>query len=165
MTTPIIILLLLTTPLATAFMVSTIKGSSLDIGKYACWGLAIAFIFFSIGHAVKTDGMVEMLPSWVPFRVLVIYLTGILELLIGIALCFPRYQVNAASVAIAVLILFFPANIYASINSIGLGGHQWGAVYLLIRLPLQLILIAWAYYLCTNRYKYFTRPNIKTAPK
>lgn len=44
--------------------------------------------------------------------------------------------------------LILPRNIYAAINGVGLGEHQWGVIYLLIRLPLQLTLIAWAYYLC-----------------
>ena len=31
--------------------------------------------------------------------------------------------------AAAVLVLFFPANIYAAINHIPMGGHAWGPVY------------------------------------
>lgn len=60
----------------------------------------------------------------------------------------PRYQFIAAKLAIVIFVIFFPANIYAALNSTGLGGHQWGPVYLIIRGPLQLILIAWAYFLC-----------------
>ena len=140
----------MTTPMIAAFAASKIKNTELNVRKFSCWGLGIAFIFFSIGHFIKTEGMVEMLPLWVPFRLSIIYLTGALELLIGFALFFPKYQINAAKAAICVFIIFFPANIYSAINSIGLGGHQWGDIYLLIRLPLQLILIAWAYYLCIN---------------
>ena len=52
--------------------------------------------------------------------------------------------------------MFFPANIYAAFNSIGLGGHQWGPIYLLIRAPLQIILIAWAYFLCVKTHSSVT---------
>jgi uncharacterized membrane protein len=90
-------------------------------------GLGIAFIFFSIGHVVNAEGMVEMLPAWVPLRLSIIYFTGVLELFIGLALFFPKYQINAAKAAVVVFIIFFPANIYAAINGVGLGGHQWGA--------------------------------------
>lgn len=152
MTTPIIILILLTSPLVVAFLISKIRGIELNINKYALWGLGFAFIFFSIGHVVKTEGMVEMLPPWVPFRLPIIYLTGLLEIIIGIALFLPKIQVHAAKAAIIVFVVFFPANIYAALNSTGLGGHQWGPVYLLIRLPLQLILIAWAYFLGIKGY-------------
>lgn len=163
MTTPIIILILLTSPLLAAFFVSKVKGSKLDVGKFACWGLGIAFIFFSIGHVIKTEGMVEMLPPWVPYRVALIYLTGLLEVVIGVALFVPKLQVNAAKIAIFVLIVFFPANIYAAVNSIGLGGHQWGPVYLLIRTPLQFILISWAYFLCVKKDGKVERKDSKKA--
>jgi len=148
--TPIIILLILSSPLGIAFAYAKFRGEPVDINKYACWGLGLAFIFFFIGHIVKTDGMVEMLPSWVPFKVSLIYFTGALELIVGIALFKPNLQPIAAKIGILIFVLFFPANIYAALNSVGLGGHQWGAVYLLIRTPLQIILIAWAYFLCVK---------------
>ncbi|SGY97130.1 Putative uncharacterized protein [Moritella viscosa] len=120
------------------------------MNKYACWGLGLTFIFFFIGHIVKTEGMVEMLPPWVPFKVTLIYFTGALELLVGIALFKSKFQIMAAKLGIFIFVIFFPANIYAALNSVGLGGHQWGSVYLLIRAPLQIILIAWAYFLCVK---------------
>lgn len=152
MVTPIIILLLLSSPLAIALVYSKFSDKPPNVTKYACWGLGIAFIFFFVGHLVKTDGMVEMLPPWVPYRLALVYLTGLIELLIGIALFMPRYQPLAAKLAIVVFAVFFPANIYAASNGIGLGGHQWGPVYLLIRGPLQILLIAWAYFLCAKSH-------------
>jgi uncharacterized membrane protein len=151
MMTPIIILAILVFPLIIAYLVSKIKRTKLNKKKFSSWGLAFAFFFFSIGHFVKTAGMVEMLPPIIPFRMELIYATGILEFFIGVALLIPRFQHKASLVAIIVFIVFFPANIYSAINSIGLGGHQWGAIYLFIRLPLQVILIAWAYLLCFKK--------------
>ena len=112
MITPIITLFLLTSPLGFAFLISIVRNSELDVGKYAFWGLGIAFIFFSIGHVVKTEGMVEMLPAWVPFRVPIVYLAGLLEVIIGTTLFFRKLQVIAAKAAIIVLVVFFPANIF-----------------------------------------------------
>jgi len=150
MVTPVIILLLLSSPLCFAFVYSRLNSKALDIRKYACWGLGMAFIFFFVGHFIKTEGMVEMLPPWIPFRLALVYFTGLIELLIGITLFIPRYQVLAAKLAIMIFVIFFPANIYAALNGIGLGGHQWGPVYLLIRGPLQVVLIMWAYFLCVK---------------
>lgn len=151
MVTPIIVLTLLMAPLGLAFILSKVRSTKLDVRKYALWGLGLCFIFFALGHAIKADGMVEMLPPWVPFRLEIIYLTGILEIMVAVALFIPKFQLNAAKVSIAIFIVFFPANMYAALNSTGLGGHQWGPIYLLIRLPLQLILIFWAYFLCIKR--------------
>jgi len=123
--------------------VSKAKGTELNVHQYSCWGLAVAFIFFSIGHFVKTAGMVEMLPSVIPFRTEMIYATGVLEFFVGVALFSPYFRVKAAWIAIAILVMFFPANIYSA--------FKWGAVYLFIRAPLQMILIAWAYFLCIKK--------------
>ncbi len=148
MLTPIIILSILVTPLAVAFVLTRLGVKTLELKKHACWGLAGAFIFFFIGHFVQTQGMVEMLPPWVPYRTALVYVTGILELLVAIALFNSRWQPVAAKTAIMLLIVFFPANLYAAFNAIGLGGHQWGPSYLWIRTPLQAILIGWAYFFC-----------------
>ena len=43
------------------------------------------------------------------------------------------------------LVAFFPANIYAALNHVPMGGHAWGPVYLLVRAPVQLIILAWTY--------------------
>jgi len=153
MVTPLIILLLLSSPLGIAIAYSKLSNNPLNVRKYACWGLGIAFLFFSVGHFVQTEGMVEMLPNWVPYRFGLVYLTGGIEFFIGIALFKPRLRLLAAKAAILVFVLFFPANIYAAMNSIGLGGHQWGPIYMLIRGPLQAILISWAYFMCIKGHK------------
>ena len=44
-----------------------------------------------------------------------------------------------------VLMLFFPANIYAAIQHVPMGGHAWGPVYLLVRAPLQAAILLWVY--------------------
>jgi len=148
MLTPIIILFLLSVPLLIALLISRLSNSDLNVSQYACWGLGMAFIFFCIGHFVQTEMMVAMLPPWAPLRLTIIYLTGLLVLLIGLALFIPQLQMTAAKLAIVVLVLFFPINIYAALYSVDINGQQWGLAYLLVRAPLQIILVAWAYFLC-----------------
>lgn len=153
MNTPIIILILLTSPLVFGLIKGQVTQQAINIKIYASIGLGITFIFFAIGHIVKTQGMVQMLPPWVPLRLQLIYATGLLEFAVGSALFTTKYRELAAKLAIVIFIVFFPANIYAAINSIGLSGHQWGPNYLLIRAPLQIILIAWAYFLCVKTHR------------
>jgi len=151
---PFIILCLVVSPLLSVFILiklNVLSHKTLAVQKYACWGLALTFIFFFIGHFVKTDDLVVMLPPWLPFRLPIIHFTGIIELGIAIALFSKKYRQGAVRLAIVVFIAFFPANIYAAIQSIGSGGHQWGPIYLFVRAPLQIFLIAWSYYLCLER--------------
>ncbi|RFA36819.1 hypothetical protein CAL65_09850 [Alkalilimnicola ehrlichii] len=146
MTTPIIILVLMTAPYLFARALSSLTHRDLDLRGAAALGLGILFIFFGIGHFVETDAMAHMLPTWVPERVLLVYLTGLLEFTIAVGFFIPRYRRAAGFVAAAVLILFFPANIYAAIHHVPMGGHAWGPTYLFIRAPLQVIVLLWVYW-------------------
>jgi uncharacterized membrane protein len=112
----------------------------------AMQGLGLAFFYFALGHFVKTQDMVAMLPAWVPQREALIYATGVLELAVGAALLIPRLQPWAALAAAGVLIAFFPANVYAALNHTGMGLHQTGPIYLWIRTPLQVFLLVWTYW-------------------
>ena len=44
-------------------------------------GLSLFFIFTGLGHFIRTQEMAAMLPLSVPYRIELVYLTGILELL------------------------------------------------------------------------------------
>ena len=112
----------------------------------AAIGLALLFLFTGSGHFLQTGLMAEMLPPWVPARVALVYLTGVLEFALAIGFFIPETRRSAGWMAAAVLILFFPANIYAAINHVPMGGHAWGPVYLLVRAPLQIVILAWVYW-------------------
>lgn len=109
-------------------------------------GLSFFFIFTAIGHFIKTEEMAAMLPAFVPNRVAIIIVTGILELLGAIGVWIPRLKRITGWCIMLMLIGFLPANIYSAINHIEFGGHGSGPAYLLVRIPFQLLVIAWAYY-------------------
>ena len=109
--------------------------------NFAAWGLLLCFIYCAMGHFILNGELVEMLPPFVPFRSVVIYGTGALELLVATALAMPRRRRHGAITAIMLLVLFLPANIYACLNHVGVGEHKLGPIYLAVRIPLQLWLI------------------------
>jgi uncharacterized membrane protein len=109
-------------------------------------GLSVSFAFFSYGHFAMTNELVEMLPAWVPGHTAIILITGAFEILIAVGLLLPPTRRAVGLVAAAVLLLFFPANVYASLRNVGPGGHQTGPEYLIVRAPLQLVLLLWTYY-------------------
>lgn len=146
MTTPIIMLVLMMTPYLAARVAAAVTHRDLDLRSAAAIGLGILFIFTGIGHFVQTEPMTQMLPPWVPGRVALVYLTGVLEFAIAVGFLVPRSRTLAGWVAAAVLVLFFPANIYAAINHVPMGGHAWGPVYLFVRAPLQVIILVWVYW-------------------
>lgn len=98
------------------------------------------------GHILFTKGMYLMLPTFVPFRTPIIYITGIAELLLGAALLIPLIRVTAGIVLIGFFTLLLPANVYAAIKHIDIEKATYdgpGLIYLWFRIPLQLLFIGW----------------------
>ncbi|MGH9366455.1 MAG: DoxX family protein [Thermoanaerobaculia bacterium] len=120
---------------------------ALEIGgtRAARFGLAAVFVFTGIGHFVKAREMAEMLPPWVPARLAIIWATGVLELAFAAGLVLPGASRATGIAVIAFLLAVFPANVSAARRRVDFGGHGRGPAYLLVRAPLQLLLIAWAY--------------------
>ena len=133
-------------PYSVVRIVSAAAGRDFDVRGAAAVGLGIVFIFTGIGHFIQTEPMAQMLPPWVPERTLLVYLTGGLEFAIAVGFLVPKSRRFTGGVAALVLILFFPANIYAAINHVPMGGHGWGPAYLFIRAPLQFIILFWVYW-------------------
>lgn len=146
MTTPIIVLVLLIGPYLVCRFLGRRRGNATLADFGGALGLGLAFSFFGVGHFAMTAPMSDMLPSWIPNRTALIYATGLLEFALAGAVVARPSRRAAGWACIGVLVGFFPANVYAAINHIGMGGHAWGPVYLLIRGPLQLLLIFWAYH-------------------
>ncbi|MGH7796693.1 MAG: DoxX family protein [Candidatus Binatia bacterium] len=146
MLTPIILLVLMTAPYLISRVLKAVTKRDGDLRGAGAIGLTLLFILTGIGHFTDTAAMAQMLPSWVPGRVAIVYVTGVLEFAIAAGFFFRKTRWMTGWIAATILVLFFPANIYAAIHQVPMGGHAWGPVYLLIRGPLQLIILAWVYW-------------------
>ena len=113
--------------------------------------LTIFFLFTGAGHFLMPEEMAQMLPSFIPLRVEIIYVTGVLEILGAIGLLIPGLQRLTSIVLIIFLLGVLPANIYAAITFVEFGAHASGPVYLLARIPFQVFLIWWVYYFGIRR--------------
>jgi uncharacterized membrane protein len=145
MTTPLVMLGILLVPLLMVWRLRRF-GLHVDLATGGVAGLVMVFLFTASGHFLSTQAMAEMLPPFVPARVPLVYLTGLLEMALALGLALPAARRLAGLAAIAVLVLFFPVNVYAALAQVEVGGHAWGPVYLLIRAPLQALLIAWTWW-------------------
>jgi uncharacterized membrane protein len=124
-------------------IVASAMGADIDwAGRF---GLALVFAFTGLGHFVKTGAMSEMLPRSIPGRRALILASGIFELLLAVLLvAWPKSPLLGLTI-IGFLIVIFPANVYAALQRIPFGGHSAGPSYLLLRAPVQLLLILWTY--------------------
>jgi uncharacterized membrane protein len=118
----------------------------LDLMMAGRVGICAVFLFAALGHFFKTEQMTKMLPTFVPSRRTLIYLTGVLEVALGIAVIALPNPFYVGLFIIAYLIAIFPSNVYAAIRRIPFGSHSVGPKYLFARLPLQLLLISWTYW-------------------
>jgi uncharacterized membrane protein len=119
---------------------------NLDVTMAGRAGVCAMFLFAAIGHFFKTEAMMAMLPSSVPARRALIYLSGVLEALFAVAVVASPDPALVGWLIIAYLIAIFPSNIYAAVQRIPFGGHSIGPRYLFVRLPLQVLLIVWTYW-------------------
>lgn len=155
MLTPLLMLLLMTSPWFAAWLCKKLSSSdcvSRDLSVAGAMGMGLVFLFTASGHFAQTEAMVQMLPPSIPGRTIVVWVTGVLEIVIALGLFLPRTRRLAAWTAIAVLALFFPANVYAAFTHAPMGGHAWGPAYLLVRFPLQIALVLWVWFvvLCSH---------------
>ena len=110
---------------------------------------AVFFVGAGINHFLKTDFYLRMMPPYLPLHLELVYLSGIAEIALGVFLLIPRTSVVAAWGIIALLVAVFPANLQMAIHPEVF--PELRSVFLWIRLPLQGILIAWAFW--------YTRPS------
>lgn len=104
--------------------------------------MAALYIIAGISHFRQPKFFLKITPKWVPAPEKVNIFVGIVEIALGIALFIPAIRAYAAWGIIALLIAVFPANIYHFQMAIKKGRQ---VIPTLIRLPLQALLIYWAY--------------------
>jgi uncharacterized protein (DUF2141 family)/uncharacterized membrane protein len=106
-------------------------------------GLTLLLFMTSSAHFTSTSQMMLMLPDWVPAREMLIYATGVLEISLAIGLWMPGLVQKTGWAIALMLVIFLPANIYASFDSLPFGGNQIGPAYLFVRVPFQIFLVLW----------------------
>ena len=114
--------------------------------------LSLFFIAAGLNHFWNTPFYVAMMPPWLPAPLALVYLSGVAEIGLGALLLFSRWQVLAGWGLIALSVAVFPANVHMALNSELF--TQFSPSGLWLRLPLQAVVIAWAYW--------YTRPAVRS---
>ena len=107
---------------------------------------AAMFVFTGTSHFIFPGEMAEMVPPVFPAPRLWVLATGVAEVLGGVGLLFTRTSRLSAWGLAVFLVAVFPANIFAAIHEVGMGGHREGLGYLWLRAPLQAVFLAWVVY-------------------
>jgi uncharacterized membrane protein len=113
------------------------------------WLMAAFYVAAGVNHFVSPEFYLPMMPDYLPWHLALIYVSGVAEVALGVAVLIPRLRVLAAWGIIALLVAVFPANLYAAVHQIPLLGGD--PVWNWARLPFQALFIAWAWW--------YTRPD------
>ncbi|WP_369828756.1 hypothetical protein [Flavobacterium sp. 1] len=128
-----------------------ILNHSYDLRLSARIAMFLMLLFTAVGHFIYVKGMAMMIPDILRAKTELVYLTGILEILLGIGLLIPDISIYSGWILIVFLVLILPANINAALKNIDYqtGTHEGsGIYYLLFRIPLQALFIIWTYLSC-----------------
>ncbi|HXG87732.1 MAG TPA: hypothetical protein VNJ02_05285 [Vicinamibacterales bacterium] len=103
-----------------------------------------ALVAIGILHFIRPAAFTSIVPPYLPFPLALVYISGAAEIALGALLQFAATRRLAAWGLIALLIAVFPANVHMWLHPEQFPNLSQTA--LLIRLPLQLVLIAMVYW-------------------
>ena len=107
------------------------------------------YVVAGVLHFVVPELYAQIIPPFLPAPLALVYLSGVAEIAVGIGVLIPRTRRYAAWATIALLIAIFPANVYMATSMVvvdGIGGSDPSPLIRWGRLPLQGVLILWAYW-------------------
>jgi len=126
--------------------------------RFALYALAAAFVAAGANHFLSPDFYMPMMPPYLPAHLELVYLSGIAEIAGGFGVLIPRWRRAAGYWLIAVLIAVFPANLHMALNGISPPGMDASQTALWIRLPFQLVFIAWTFWATSPEKAPASRP-------
>ena len=106
-------------------------------------GLAIVSLWFMVGgvaHFTATDFFLWITPPWVPFPLAVVYVSGVIEVLLALAILYRPWRSAGGWGLIALTLAVTPANIHMLVNADQFA--EIPVINLQIRLVVQVFLLA-----------------------
>lgn len=132
-----------------------------NIKTASLYFMGIGYILAGIAHFIVPEFYLKIMPPYLPWHKELVLISGLIEMALGALLFLPQYRKAAAWGIIVLLVAVFPANVYlAQTNGEPLGITATAAW---ARLPIQVLLIVWAWW--HTRDDKGTKRNAKAKPK
>jgi uncharacterized membrane protein len=110
------------------------------------WIISAFYVAAGLAHLAIPEQLMKITPSWVPYAPQVIFLTGVFEFVVSIALVTRPFR-HWAGIAMAVYaVCVWPANFKHAIDGVVLPYISDGGFYHSLRLILQPLIVWWALY-------------------
>lgn len=118
-----------------------------NLKKISLIFLIALYIIAGVNHFVHPAVYLKLIPPYLPFPKILNLTAGFFEIFFGLMLIFKPTRTYAAYGIILMLIVFTVVHFYMiRIAPFQLGSFMVSKTVAWIRLPLQLVLIAWAYW-------------------
>ena len=108
--------------------------------------MSIMYIFIGIRHFTDPQYFIDIVPPQLPFKLFLVYFTGLIEVVGGVAILTPKTRKVGAYLLIFLLVSVFPANIYLYISETPQNLLGISKMDALIRMPFQIPLILLAFW-------------------
>jgi uncharacterized membrane protein len=106
--------------------------------------MAAMYLVAGLMHFIKPKTYMRIMPQYLPNHKMLVYLSGLAEILLGIGLCFSITRTFAIYGIILMLAVFLLVHFYMlSGEKASAGIPKW---VLILRIPLQFFLMYWAYW-------------------
>jgi uncharacterized membrane protein len=129
--------------IATWLLPERLGGRSLKTAARRAMGLA--FIVAGMTHLLMPDSFLAHFPDWTPYPKVLNALSGIAEMVGGLALLLTRGRARqTVGMLLALyLVLVFPANVYVAVADVDVPGLPDVWWYAWARLPFQALFVWW----------------------
>lgn len=113
--------------------------------------LGVFLLIAGVGHFIARQEFTAQVPPWMPWPDAVVYVSGVIEIVLGIALIVSRRRLPIVGWIVAIFfVIVFPGNIWQYLegrDAFGLDSDAARAV----RLLFQPVLVVWALW-CTGAW-------------
>ena len=108
--------------------------------------MSLFYISMGLKHIFDPNYFYPMMPSFLPYKKSLIYISGCIEIILGVLLLIEDYRLYASMGLIVLLVLVFPSNIYIVINEESRKKLKITLLFSIVRLFAQIPLIYLAYW-------------------
>jgi uncharacterized membrane protein len=124
------------------FFMDKINSKYFKMNLFQIYLMGSIYIFLGIFHFTHTDFYKPMMPKFLPKHELLIYMSGLLEILLGLGVLFQSTRNSALISIILMLVVFLVVHINMLFPGNQLGIPTW---ILWLRIPIQFLLMYWTY--------------------
>ena len=108
--------------------------------------MSFMYVLIGIRHFTNPQYFLDIMPPQLPFKLFLVYLTGLIEIVGGAAILLPKTRKAGAYLLIFLLISVFPANIYLYVSETPQSLIGISKMDALLRMPFQIPLILLAFW-------------------